>query len=293
VIDFIVLLAKISQVIEVSLNSSLPFTWHGIIFNPVYRKGRIVWYDGQYENLHLRLTEYELRISNSLHKFYKGNNYSDFNYSEIKSAITLICIRFNLIPKDVYVKKLEFGFNIIIDKPVKEYIECFHSFKHRDFDKMRHKTIEYGRKCFLNEYAIKCYDKKSQVSINDKIPLTENLMRIEMCYSNPRKLPDIYTLQDLLDYNSIKRLFNLLIGVIKQTVFIAHYDFSNTSSQERELFYASLHHEFIKTEQRLNKERTKEIKRRIKLLSERICNNGVKRHLLKSLSDKYIDLLLS
>src|SRR5688572_20689289 len=102
-IDNILAIARIIPPTEVVNKTKETFYWKGILFKPVYGKGNeefIKKYIGDYKELRFELENENLSVSNSLHKFYKGNNYTDFSFTEIKAAISELCNFLQMEAKD-------------------------------------------------------------------------------------------------------------------------------------------------------------------------------------------------
>jgi len=255
-IDFIVMVAPIEPFY--AFNSFNPFEWNGLKFYPKFKKGILKGFESEYKDLRVILYYNKIQLSNSLHKFYKGNNYTDFTHSELIKAIHEICQMFKIEAEYWEIKKMEFGFNILTSKPAKEYLAFFMEYKEREFEKMKHRQIDYGRKCFLTEYALKIYDKSLQCKAMDSESISNKVLRVEFCYNQKRKLPkQIKTLADLIDKDKFKELFKDLNEAFIKVIYKDEVDFTNSTNEERILFYASLNPDFIKVEEQINKAETK------------------------------------
>lgn len=274
--------------------SGTSFEWLGAWFNPAYHKkgkGVVKWYEGEVRGLSVYVHPDKIRLNNSLHKFSKGNNYSDFSFSEMKKAIDELCSLTEVPAHNWRILKLEFGLNIHTRISAKEYLDCILSHKGREFEKMKDNHIYYGKKCYKSEYAMKIYDKSFQVWLAEKIELDDNILRIEMCYNRKRKLPKgVETLADLQNEACIKALFSELKEAIDKIIYKERTDFTSSTFEERVLFFASLSPDFIKAEKRINKDQAKATNSKISQLRERFFRKEFKKFLLKSLNDKYIHL---
>lgn len=288
-IDFIKIVAPINSI--KNFGDTKQFEWNSIIFSPKFRKNYLIGFEGDYEGLRVVIYNNQIEVCNSLHKFYKGNNYSDFHYSEIKEAINMLCNKFDIVAENWEIKKLEFGFNIITSKTASQYLRNFLEYKGREFEKMRDNQIVYGKKCFMSEYALKVYDKQTQTKIKDKILIPENILRVELCYNQKRKLPkSIHNLSDLLDKERIKELYKEFKEAFEKVIYDVEYDFANSTNEERTLFYASLNPDYLKVENSINKEEAMVKKRNIKQLRERFIKKDFKDKFINLLNNKYIDL---
>jgi hypothetical protein len=173
-------------------------------------------------------------------------------------------------------------------------VPLFLSYKEKEFKEVMDKHRCYERKCFLSQYAIKAYDKKEQVKSQERINISDNLLRIEVCYNQKQKLPDeIVTLADLKNEDGIKALYKEFEDVINKIVFRDKCNLKASNREERILFFASFHPDFLKEEQELNKDEIKTIRLKIKQLRERFLKKEFKEFLLKELKDKYITLFCS
>ena len=115
---------------------------------------------------------------------------------------------------------MEFGFNILTCKPAKEYLAFFMEYKEREFEKMKNRQNDYGRKCFLTEYALKVYDKSIQCKAMDNIKISDRILRVEFCYNQKRKLPkQIKSLADLKDKDKFKELFKDLNEAFTKVIY--------------------------------------------------------------------------
>lgn len=293
-VDFLKTSASIEPIY--ASNSFIPFEWKGMQFFPHFKKGFLKGFESEYKGLRVYLRYDKITLSNSLHKFYKGNNYSDFTYSELSNAVNEICQKFEIDADQWKIIKMEFGFNVSTPKPAEEYIDLFMSYKEREFEKMKQKQKQkyYGRKCFFTEYDLKVYDKHLQTQIDDHFDIPNNILRVEFCYNQKRKLPkQIKTLFDLLDREKFKELYSDFKEAFSKVIYNDKVDFNHSTSVERLLFYASLNSNFIKVEEQINKVEAKAMKVKIKKLKERFFKKEFKQWFLQALSSKYIELYCS
>ncbi len=277
-----------------SYNSFKPFEWRELLFYPKYTKGKLRGFESDYNGFRVFLYYDRIELSNSIHKFHKGNNYTDFTLSELMDAINTICVKFGIEANRWEIKKLEFGLNILTVKKADHYLDLIYQYKNREFEKMKAKHITYGKKFFMSEYAIKIYDKYVQTKKMYNVIIPENTLRVEFCYNQKRKLPkQIKFLSDLQDKDKFKELYNDLNVAISKIIFNDEVNVSNSTKEERVLFFASFNSKLLKVEERINKVEAKEMKQKIKLLKERFLSKNFKIWLLKALSNKYIELYCS
>ncbi len=207
----------------------------------------IVKYQCQYKNLLLTLNERELIVTNSLHKLIKGNNYSDFRFNELISAVNEIEKITGIPASEFKIRKLEFAVNITVPIQATDYLSKFSDYKGREFDKMRDNKLWYGIKYIFTEYSLKIYDKSKQVKIADRIDINQNILRFEVVYNCQRKLTAIDNLSDLKDVKKISVLFNQFISMIKRINCIGNEDFTNFKNSDRERYFAGKNPEYWKS----------------------------------------------
>ena len=87
-VDFVDIEAHFSY--EISSESYESFYWKELYFTPKFKKGFLNSFESDFKGLKIILYEDKIRITNSLHKFYKGNKHSDFTFSELTDSINII-----------------------------------------------------------------------------------------------------------------------------------------------------------------------------------------------------------
>lgn len=228
-----------------------PFHQFGIDFYPKYnRQGKYSHHIGSYKRLSIKAYLNCIKIENSLHKFSKGNNYSQFTKSEIVSVIEELEEVFGIPSYLIKVKKLEVGINI---ETSVSFYSLFNQYKSNKFESMRHGKKVYGSKSFMTEFNIKGYNKKNQTQLMYRdyryLDLSDNLQRFEMEFKSMRPLKGLVTkLSDLKNANTLKELGNMLLCYYDSILFKDNYDFSTLTPRKRELVYAGMNDEFWETE---------------------------------------------
>ena len=161
-----------------------PFECNGLIYSPKFNNGQIIRYEGQLKNLRLYLYPDKVYLLNSLHKFYKGNNYTDFSLSELRAAIEAVSDKTGIHWKQATVKKIEYGCNVPVN--VKSVIHSLQSYKGKDFLPMAKNGVKYGATCGFEQYRMKGYDKTFELKHTDKINLQSSLFRWEVQVNNAK-----------------------------------------------------------------------------------------------------------
>lgn len=120
------------------------------------------------------------------------------------------------------------------------------------------------------------------MKIKDNVNIPDWRLRIEFCYNQKRRLPpSIKTLEDLLNKDKFKNLFEDFYKAFEKVTYADEIDFTGSTQEERTLFFASLNMDFLKEEKKINKEGMKTIKSKIKQLKERFLKKDFKKIFFK------------
>ena len=291
-IDCIVLLAFILPPREVREQSVIPFIWKGLTFFPQFVTAELVTnYVAEWGNLRLMIKGDHLIVRNSLHKFFKGENYSDFTYTEVCNAIDLLFLQLEIKEHEFSVKKLEFGLNVNMNIQVSELLPCLLFYKGKEFDNLRSKAHKYGVKCFLTEYCVKVYDKVKQVKDKDLISLDGNLMRFELQFNVKRKIPGVSSLKDLKEPENLELLFQECLKALKNIEIKEMSDLSLLKSRDRELLFAGKMKDFWVNEKKISPENYKKRKAKYKAISQYSKTGNLRGEIEKLLTDKFWNLM--
>lgn len=262
-------------------------------FVPVIDKRyfHITKYQTVIENMLFTLTENELSITNSLHKFIKGNNYSDLTFSELLNAIEQIEEITEINAKEFIIKKLEFAINVITPHPAHQYLERFSNFKGREYDKMRIGAFWYGIKYFFTEYCLKIYDKSELIKRKDKENINKNILRFEIQYNRSRKIPIVNNLSELKDPAILKEIFKEFIETIESIKCSGDEDFSLITTRERELYFAGGITRFWNVEKVLNRNTAKSKIAKYREIQNRIVPKDLMTEFVNFITEKFNELI--
>lgn len=247
----------------------------------------ITKYQTVYRNLLLTVSENEIIISNSLHKFIKGNNYSDLKFTEIIKAIKEIEVITGIKSDRFMIKKLEFALNIETPLPAYRYLEQFSDYKGKEYDKMRAIAFWYGIKFFFTEYCVKIYDKTKLIKLKDKVSIQKNILRFEIQYTRSRKIPIANNLSDLEDPNTLQEIFNDFIRKYENIKCVEEDNLSIITSRERELYFAGKNQNFWKAEIALNVNTSKSKKCKYKKIKNKIVIRDLMFEFVSSMKEKF------
>ncbi len=234
---------------------SKPFERFGLIFQPHYNyTGKYVYHWASLENeLVIKIWKNgRMIIQNSLHKFFIGNNFTNFTRQEVKLAVEKIENILQLPATKFKIINLECAVNFTTELP---FHLMFNSFKMNPFDNMRKDKTVFGKKCYLNDYTVKGYNKFLEVNLNpnsdelEKSIVPKFLKRFEVDFKRMRAFSGktLY-LSDLKSVNTFKLFGNKLVDCFLNVEMNKNYDYSILTPRERELFFAGRNSEFWKVE---------------------------------------------
>ena len=88
--------------------------WAGFLWRPIQNKNAyVIGYQTELNNIHPKMYGIELQIENSLQKFYMGNNYQDFSFSQVLTALDKLNSN---LPVDIYkTTLLRADFGVVIN----------------------------------------------------------------------------------------------------------------------------------------------------------------------------------
>ena len=192
----------------------------------------------------IRIIRGVILISGSLHKFYNsinGNgshNYNDFTYWDIRDAIDFLSKELSFDPRTAQIQNLEFGVNIVVDRPAEEILRgkvVYHHWK-----PPARRQIFRGKGYFMefehSRYFLKIYDKSKQYG------LVEHILRCEVKTRKSAEITSmgIMYLSDLLSKDTYLKLKDLLLTRLDQLLVIDNLDFYNIMSPEQAQFMSSM-----------------------------------------------------
>lgn len=228
---------------------NLPFEYCDVLYDPEYRKGELFRFKGRLKNLIVLVYPDRVVLKNSIHKYWHGNNYSDFTTSEFIDAINEICSLTGLNWWESHVKSIEYGCNLY-DIDTNGIINSFKAYKRKDYYPMVYSGKKYGIKAEMQEFSIKGYDKTFEVKHHDKITLPQSIFRWECCVKKPvyfknRKIP-ISTVRDLIDLSVLETLVYDLVDKFTKSIRIPSVNLSGMPVSDKKIL-AYMNDDIIRT----------------------------------------------
>ncbi len=254
-------------------------------------------YKTNFGSMEINITEKNIRVMNSLHKFYnqhnkKGyRNHNDFTYSQLTETINLLNNGLIKLEK-ARLSKLEFGLNIELDFPaefiVRENI-MMHKYRTHNHNKKFEGKGEF-KQFDRSIYDFKIYDKAKQYS------LSNNVLRIEIKHKCSKSINPhgIFNINDLISKDNLQSLFENLMMRFEELTIIDNYKNSSAISEEVKKkigVYTSFNHwESMKSTSYLKNKASKQKKE----FNELLVNNNLletKNMLRSKLTSKFHQLI--
>lgn len=157
-------------------------------------------------------------ISGSLHKFYQGNNYTDFTLVELQKSIIDISQILGIDIKTAKVHRLEFGVNISSDYSSNNILNSIICYRGQPFELRAYKGNGYLKRFSFSQYDVKIYNKALQYGLN------ANILRFELKVNRMdyllKKGVQIVCIADLLKTTIHQQLRSLLDSAANNLYFV-------------------------------------------------------------------------
>ena len=215
--------------------------------------GEYVYYNPNYRDFYVTFQNGKVIIRGSLHKFYKGNNYTAFSKSQIENAIAEFCEIFMIDENDKNIRftLLEFGLNVPLNNLPLLYAKCMINYKNSPFilskPRIRSKII-WGTSCSKTDYVIKFYDKflveylKSKDGSMKKIlfrkAINEKLLRLEVVYLRPKlRFANLVNLKSLYSSDFLNEIIEDFNNIYENIVKRKKLDTSTMTVPDLKRYY--------------------------------------------------------
>ncbi len=178
--------------------------------------------------------EGRITIEGSLHKYWNngGHNFNDFALIHIYAVLEDLKVKFQITPKNCFIKQIEIGVNILPPYPTKTVLNCCILHKTERFkwtytnDEGNYIQVQHGN------YYVKIYDKQKHYQ-NKGFNVPNPVMRFEIKYKRTQLCTALkkrntakITIQDVLNFgiNNFKTL------LLKEWENVLFYDFTVLNS---------------------------------------------------------------
>ena len=237
--------------IEVLEQREESFIWKGIKWCPTYndKTQKVNGYKTSVDNLDLRLKGSTIFCNNSLQKWYMGNNYEPFAYSQVVKALKKLD---SILPFNVYNANIHYlAVGTIIEEEAKPILDPWLSLNGKPPIPMLGANMQYGKKFYLSDYNVKGYDKTFEAKTHDRVKLNKQLFRFELeIYTrnlNKRKNPiGIYTVKDLVDKKKYQMLADELLSKYESIEKKQSIPLSKLNNKEKETLALFQNQEILK-----------------------------------------------
>ncbi len=190
----------------------------------------------EYRTLRFKISEsHRVEITGSLHKYWRGENYSTFTCNDLQQTITDLCLKFNINSLEARLHNLEFGVNVSPHFNPYEFCRGLIAFKDESFSKFKtegKQKIQIGFECCKNQYTVKVYDKGKQYF------KSENILRYEVRVSKMEflKSTGVYFLSDLTNPDYLNRLGEKLDEIFSELIICDKVKTSELSKTDLKIY---------------------------------------------------------
>lgn len=251
------------------------------------KSNKLTKFHREYKGLLFTLTETELKISNSIHKFKNQNNYTDLSFSMLVEAIIEIEKLTGISASEFQIIRLEFGLNIITDVSACEYLAYFSDFKSIQPNRMLASNKWYGVKYGLTDYALKIYDKSLQASKELRCYIPPRITRVEMEVKRVDRYFAVHTLEDLKKAETMHLLYCSFFQKMRRINCQGNEDFKNCTPRQRELYFAGKDEIFWNVERQININTAKSKRKDFQNLQQEIVGERPIEIILQLLEEKF------
>ncbi|MFV0419887.1 MAG: hypothetical protein ACK5KT_14300 [Dysgonomonas sp.] len=198
------------------------------------RDGKDIIYTTWIQNLKLVSTSKTTYLEGSLHAFSnalnglthknekrKWVNYNDFTFRDLIKVLDILEKKLGYDLSQTTISTCELGYNINTSVPAKEFIDkhvLMYKLRYPCYDP-KYKEKMKIKKCDLENYYLKIYDKSLQFG------LSEHILRFEIGFrSDELRECDIHSLADLADEDRLDLLHNSLMKKYNDLLVLDSYN---------------------------------------------------------------------
>ena len=278
---------------EVLEQKEASFIWKGLKWCPTYndKTKEVNGYKTSVNNLDLRLKGNTIFCNNSLQKWYMGNNYELFTYSQVVKALKKLN---SVLPFNVYNANIHYlAVGTVIEEEAKPILDAWLSLNGKTSNPMLGANKQYGKKFYLSEYNVKGYDKTFEVKTHERIKLNKPLFRFELeiytrNLNNRKNAIGIYTVKDLIDKKKYKMLAEELMSKYNKIEKQQSIPLSQLTNKEKEVLALFQNQEILQQYKKDHSEtyrNRRKVYNKLKTLSNNAHLNNIKQQLEKSLKN--------
>jgi hypothetical protein len=250
---------------------------------------------GKKLNLEIAINEKTASLTGSFHKYYNLENdlglqnYNDFNFLQIKLTTEQIIETFK-IAKSTSITNLELGFNILINENPQKYIDNYLLMYDLKAPNRNEKFLGKGdyKEFRKTDYYMKIYNKSKPYKLD------ENILRVEIKIIRKRllELLGVYTLEDILDGEILKNIFELLMQKFEGLTIIDEFSEVKIPPDELERLKNYMNDNYwIRIKQRKTSKQIYSLKKDFRMLQMKYSLNKTKDEIRLKLHLKFNELI--
>lgn len=276
---------------EITERKEIPFNWYDIRWIPIYKESNTpTYYKSDYKNLKLQIFGDQLIVTNSLHKFYCGNNYKPFSYSQVVKSINYLN---SILPIDVYnAKIIKISVGVVINENPQKVFNQWQYFLGKEYLPMKNRNKTYGAKFYLTDYQIKGYDKTFEVKNHNQVKLEKEYFRFEIDNCKPKVLNnktnniDIYTVRDLVDKEKFKKVGKMILDKYITIEKSSKIDLSILNIKQKRLIASITNSEIKENIRKQHPDTYKKDRKEYKKIMQDCDNSEFQNQIIKKLKDQ-------
>ena len=189
----------------------------------VSKTDKVLSYSYKLENLKLFLVGNKLTIQNSLHKYYKGNNYTPFSYDEFTDAVAQLSDTVQTDLTNALIPKFEFGINIPVANEPNFYLQDIEAYQPKAIVPLDSSNRRANLYYNSERLRLKIYNKTVVANIPN------NMLRLEITRNSKSKyLQQIQSIENLLNINNYIILKDELLNHFNKLQFKQSFSLDNS-----------------------------------------------------------------
>ena len=178
----------------------------------------------------------EMQIS--FHKYFaQGYNYNDYTFSQLCRTIITLSTAYGFNLSKAIIQNIEIGANILLNTSVDSFISGLYFYNATPFNVMKNSfRTPVGIEATLSDYTVKAYNKRTQLLT--RLDIGRECLRYELHFNKMRKVNacGVYSLADLLEYQNIYKLAELLCNSLDGLIhYSSEYKSQCNTTNEKQL----------------------------------------------------------
>lgn len=236
-----------------------------------------------------------IELQGSIHKLHNHINnicrcnHNDFTLNNLLTTVIDLHEDIALNPFASVIRNVEFGVNLSPPFPTKRFLRQILNYKGNNFNEMKsYRGNTLGIECYLNQYGIKLYCKKTQYWLPDET------MRVEVKVKKMEWLKEygITFFSDLLHPVKLMKLGSLLTEIFSEIILIdTSVDTEQLTKPQRRIVEGWHNPKYIEELQETNRERFEHERRKFRAIQRENTRDNIQENVTELIRKKVAQLL--